>query len=165
MFADAWPSMAGQFRDVEVDAFAPIADAPPHPSRVPESMFAYGRELEKRSSEVAANAAVAVEAAIWAHMDFVAIHPFQEGNGKTARLVLNVLIMRDVTSPTRPLVFSSDQDGRERYMMCVQEYRQGRSGPFESLIADLLEDLVRREERRRSSLRVWRRVQFPRRKS
>ena len=38
-----------------------------------------------------------------AHMEIVRIHPFQEGNGKTARLGMNVLLMRHVTGPTRPL--------------------------------------------------------------
>lgn len=154
--------MAGEYRTVEVDAFAPIGDAPPHYTEVLGQMFTFGRELEARTSAAPPEPAAAVEIAIWAHMELVRIHPFQEGNGKTARLLMNVPIMRYVTAPTRPLDIPPTM--RDRYMTCVQEHREGRPRAFEDLIADLLERMARREERTASLLPVRRRrVQWPRR--
>lgn len=118
-------------------------------------MLLFGRELEEQTTKAPANAAAAVELALSAHMELVRIHPFQEGNGKTARLLMNVVIMRHVTSPTRPIDIQPAQ--KERYVMCVQEYRQGRSEPFVDFIADLLESMARTEERSGTLLAVFRR--------
>lgn len=161
LFSRAWPDQAGQYRTVDVDAFAPIGDLPPHWSAVPGEMLLFGRELEERSSGSPGEAAEAVDLAIWAHMELVRIHPFQEGNGKTARLLMNVFLMRNVTAPTRPLDIPPSL--RDRYMTCVQEARQGRPGPFSALIADLLERIVEAEERRTSLLPLWRRIRWRKR--
>jgi Fic family protein len=150
--------MAGEYRTVEVDAFAPISDLPPHPSAVPGEMVRLGQELEQRSAVEPADAAEAVDMAIWAHMELVRIHPFQEGNGKTARLLMNVVLMRHVTTPTRPVDIPPSI--RERYVMCVQEARQGRPEPFVALVADLLERMAEIEERRASFLPPWRRIRW-----
>lgn len=124
-------------------------------------MLHFGQELERRSGTDVADAADAVNLAIWAHMELVRIHPFQEGNGKTARLLMNVFLMRHVTAPTRPVDISRLL--RERYITCVQEARQGRLEAFSALIADLLEKMAEAEERRESLLPIWRRIRWRRR--
>jgi hypothetical protein len=162
MFQYAWPDMAGCYRRVEVDAFAPIGDLPPHPDDVPGCMHRFGEDLAVRTSAAPADAAAAVELARWTHMELVRIHPFQEGNGKTARLAMNVIIMRHVTGPTLPL--DIPPGFRERYMTCVQEARQERPDAFEDLIADLLEQTVERLERLPSIVPIWRRIRWRRRR-
>jgi len=149
-FQQAWPGIAGEYRGVDIDAFEPIADLPPHHSLVPGEMLSFGRELEKRTGEGPGDAPEAVRLAIWAHMETVRIHPFQDGNGKTARFLMDAILMRYVTGPPRNLVIPPDT--KERYMDCVQHARQGRSEPFEALIADLLDAMVRQEERRIAAL-------------
>jgi Fic family protein len=36
----------------------------------------------------------AIELAVWVHARVIAIHPFEDGNGRTSRLLLNVLLVR-----------------------------------------------------------------------
>lgn len=155
VFSEAWPDIAGQYREVEIDAFP--GDLPPHHSDVPILMSQFGDELAERTSPHSppADAAVAVELAIWAHMELVAIHPFQEGNGRTARLMMDAIIMRYVTTPTRELV--TLEEDRERYLRCVKDHRRGQHAPFADFIADLLERLLDEEERREEELPMWRR--------
>jgi Fic family protein len=35
----------------------------------------------------------AIELAAWTHAEFVRIHPFQDGNGRTSRLIMNYQLM------------------------------------------------------------------------
>lgn len=158
MFEDAWPDMAGCYRTTEVDAFAPIGDLPPHHDHVPGLMRGFGEELRQRTGRRPTDAAAAVELAAWAHMELVRVHPFQEGNGKTARLLMNVVIMRHVTGPTLPLDIPPGL--KERYKNCVQDARQDRPDPFQDLIAELLEQMVERLELHASFLPVWKKIRW-----
>lgn len=155
IFEKCWPDQAGRYREVDVDAFEPIADQPPHWTAVEGEMLLFGRELEIRTAIAPATPADAVVLAIWAHMELVRVHPFQEGNGKTARLLMDVILMRHVIGPKRPLVLPFAY--RDRYMDVVQQARRGESLPFENLIADLLDLTLRREERLESRRRQRRR--------
>jgi Fic family protein len=130
--------MAGQYRQTDVDAFAPFGDLPPHHSQVPGEMLVFGRDLTQRTSVDSITPAEEVSLAIWAHMELVRIHPFQEGNGRTARLVLAAITMRHVTGPTRPLLFLESY--KDRYITAVKSHRQGQVEPFEDLIIVLLEE-------------------------
>ena len=58
----------------------------PNPLKVPELMATFGRDL--------AAAEPTAEAAFAAHYRLVAIHPFGDGNGRTARLLMNTLLLR-----------------------------------------------------------------------
>jgi fido (protein-threonine AMPylation protein) len=154
LFERAWRDIAGQHREVEIDAF-PNGDLPPHQSAVAGEMLLFGTQLEGSTGAAPRDAAEALDVAIRAHMELVRIHPFQEGNGKTARLLLNTVVMRYVTSPTRPLTFTLDD--RDRHVRCVREARQDRAEGFAVLLADLLEQLVEEEEARgRAFVSPWR---------
>ncbi len=66
-----------------------IAGSPvvfPNPRKVPVLMEAFGRELETALSTP--------EAAFVAHFRLTAIHPFSDGNGRTARLLTNLALVR-----------------------------------------------------------------------
>ena len=66
-----------------------IAGSPvvfPNPLKIPELMEALGRDLK--------SAPATPEAAFEAHFRLTAIHPFSDGNGRTARLLTNLLLMR-----------------------------------------------------------------------
>jgi Fic family protein len=139
IFREGWPDHAGRYREVDIDAF-PGGDLPPHHSQVRGEMLLYGRELEERMRETDITPADEVDLAIWAHMELVRIHPFQEGNGRTARLVMATIMMRHVTGPTRPLVIPGEHgEHRDRYLNAVRAHRQGREEPFLDLIVMLLD--------------------------
>jgi Fic family protein len=66
-----------------------IAGSPvvfPNPVSVPGLMQAFGLELEA--------AAATPHGAFDAHFKLTAIHPFSDGNGRTARLLMNLLLIR-----------------------------------------------------------------------
>ena len=58
----------------------------PNPLKLPELMRSFGDWL----AEIAATP----EAAFEAHFRLTAIHPFSDGNGRTARLLMNLLLLR-----------------------------------------------------------------------
>ena len=58
----------------------------PNPLKIPDLMRDFGRDLEA--------APLTPEAAFAAHFRLTAIHPFSDGNGRTARLLMNLLLLR-----------------------------------------------------------------------
>ena len=66
-----------------------IAGSPavfPNPLKIPELMAEFGRALEAAPGTPTA--------AFEAHFRLTAIHPFSDGNGRTARLLMNLLLIR-----------------------------------------------------------------------
>ena len=71
-----------------------IAGSPvifPNPAKIPELMKEYGEWL----GNIAPVAATSFDA----HYRLVAIHPFDDGNGRPARLLMNLLLLRDGYPP------------------------------------------------------------------
>jgi Fic family protein len=67
-----------------------IAGSPvifPNPVKIPQLMKEYGEWL--------GNAAASPATSFDAHYRLVAIHPFGDGNGRTARLLMNLLLLRE----------------------------------------------------------------------
>ncbi len=85
---------AGKYRETQV-RIAGAAFTPPESWLVPNLMTEWGEWLAKegKSSHPVALAAMA-------HHRLVAIHPFIDGNGRTARLVMNLILMRRGYPPT-----------------------------------------------------------------
>lgn len=80
----------------------------PNPVKVPELMNEFGAWLA--SSHVSP-----VDKAIEAHYRLVSIHPFVDGNGRTARLLMNLILMQDGYCPIiiRPI-------DRKRYLSALE---------------------------------------------
>lgn len=76
----------------------------------------------------------AVERAARVHADFVGIHPFVDGNGRTSRLLMNLELMK---SGFPPVVISVDQ--RLRYYEALDKaHVQQDYGDFVTLVAECL---------------------------
>lgn len=95
----------------------------PSPVKIPSMMEALGAWL-RTLSPTAANA-------VEAHWRLVAVHPFSDGNGRTARLLMNLVLRRGGYTP---LVVGPEQ--RKEYLD-VLEKRQvsGEASPYEAFMA------------------------------
>ncbi len=106
----------------------------PNPARVPDLMAAFGAWLEPTAPSYGA--------AFEAHYRLTAIHPFADGNGRTARLLMNLLLLRGGYPPVavRPL-------DRADYLRALETGSvTGDLEPFRDLmgrrLADTLADYV-----------------------
>lgn len=74
-----------------------------------------------------------VVAAALAHHEFVRIHPFDDGNGRGARLLMNLILMR---AGLPPAVIAMDR--RREYLSALAMADQGDRSPFLRFVADSL---------------------------
>lgn len=88
----------------------------PNPAKIPALMKEFGEWLSP--------AQPSPETAVEAHLRLVSIHPFSDGNGRTARLLLNLILMKAGYPPLviRPEDRADYLDGIE-----IRQLRQERS--------------------------------------
>ena len=89
------------------------------------------RLLEIHAAHTASRIAPDVSAA-WLHHRFVQIHPFQDGNGRVARAIASLVLIRDGMFPL--VVTNRD---REQYLEVLGEADNGNLAPFVALVARL----------------------------
>lgn len=76
-----------------------------------------------------------IELAAWTHAEFVRIHPFVDGNGRTSRLLMNYQLMINGYLPV-----SVDKDDRLDYYNALEQYAaHGNLEPFADFVAELEE--------------------------
>lgn len=76
--------------------------------KVPMKLKAFCDELNKRRKAVdKCDKAAVYELSFWAHYELVTIHPWADGNGRTSRLLMNLLQMEYDVLPTK--VFKEDK--------------------------------------------------------
>ncbi len=77
-----------------------------------------------------------IELAAWTHAEFVRIHPFIDGNGRTSRLIMNYQLMINGFLPV-----SIAKENRLEYYNVLEEYAvNGNLTPFAHMIAKLEEE-------------------------
>lgn len=99
----------------------------PSPAEVPALMGAFARWL--------GSAAATPATAFTAHRQLVDIHPFNDGNGRTARLLINLLLIRGGYPPVavRP-------EDRPAYIHALQQAQAGRGADaFNRLLYERLD--------------------------
>lgn len=76
-----------------------------------------------------------IELAAWTHAEFVRIHPFVDGNGRTSRLLMNYQLMLHGFLPV-----SVDKETRLAYYNALEQYAvNGDLKPFADFVAGLEE--------------------------
>ena len=124
---------AGTYRQENV-VIAGAEHLPPHFLKVPEAMTALIDGYQKTGQ------LHAVECAAHLHVDFVGIHPFVDGNGRTSRLLMNFELMRRGYLP----VIISVEQRLQYYDALDTAHTRGDYAPFIGLVADLEQATLKR---------------------
>jgi Fic family protein len=119
---------AGRYR-IGAVTIAGATHTPPEAIDVPRSMSELVRWLGANQRRLHP-----VELAALVHHRLANIHPFNDGNGRTARLVMNCLLMRSGF----PLAVILKND-RKKYYRVLQRADRGAPAPFVLLVAQAVE--------------------------
>lgn len=124
---------AGRYREVPV-TIAQSSHTPPDPFLVPQLMTALSDYLLIITSLDAYTITSPVVSAAVAHTLFVQIHPFSDGNGRTARALMNLVLRRRSYPPS-----VIPADARSRYVNSLEAaWEDGDLTAFVELIKDRL---------------------------
>ena len=116
----------GSFRQHEIQPFPEGMQAPSWPE-VPAAVRTW---LDQTREVVDADQAALPEVLAELHAAFEQIHPFLDGNGRTGRLVLNLLLVRLGYPPA--IIYKGDRD---RYLRALRRADQGDCGQLGELLA------------------------------
>jgi len=119
----------GSFRRHEIEPF-PGGMVPPSWVDVPAAMTDWVDSIKDVVGE-----ANPVQALAAAHASFERIHPFLDGNGRTGRLLLNLLLVRLGYPPA--VIYTRD---RNRYLRALRRADEGDPGPLGELVARSVTD-------------------------
>ncbi len=119
---------AGQYRDHQV-IITGTEYVPPPPEEVPALMKVFVEELNAKKGRIHP-----VLFAAFAHRRLVDIHPFADGNGRTARLLMNlVLVNKGYCVVSIPPVLRHEYIGA---LITAQRAEKPSPVPFQTLIAE-----------------------------
>ena len=123
---------AGQFRQQPVYIRGSDLQTP-HSREVPNLMHQWVAWVNAADAESTTDYDPVVRAAI-AHHQFVAIHPFEDGNGRVSRLLLNLQLLRDRYAPAFLL-----RDWKGRYLIALGAADYGDYTPIINLVGQAVE--------------------------
>lgn len=123
-------SNAGKYRSTNV-LISGAEHRPPEYLSVPDKMTSF---IQWYSNE--GQALHPIERAARLHADFVAIHPFVDGNGRTSRLLLNLELMKSGF----PSVVIKVENRLEYYKALGLAHTSGNYEPFIDLVANACEE-------------------------
>lgn len=102
---------------------------PPVPSEMYQQIKNFYADLPYKAKENA------IEFAAWTHAEFVKIHPFLDGNGRTSRMIMNYQLISSGFLPV-----SIAKENRLEYFEALDRYAvDGDLKPFTNIIAELEE--------------------------
>ncbi|CAG9855377.1 unnamed protein product [Phyllotreta striolata] len=117
------PITSGVFRDEKV--FVGNHVPPPHED-VPDLMESYVQWLNSEDAQ----SMHPVRYAALAHYKLVDIHPFTDGNGRTSRLIMNLILLKAGYPPVMVL-----KEQREKYYDALKTANMGDVRPFVRFVA------------------------------
>ncbi len=119
----------GVYRDVQV-YISGARHMPPPPELMYRQVKDFYADLSWKGKELNQ-----IEMAAWTHAEFVKIHPFTDGNGRTSRLIMNYQLM----AGGFPAVSVAKED-RLEYFKTLDAYAvEGNLQPFADLVAGLVD--------------------------
>ncbi len=130
---------AGKYREIVVE-ISGSKYHPPAPHDVPPEMDQFCSWLAMANEAAEGSNPVALAAA--AHAWFVRIHPFADGNGRTARIIMNLILMRH----GYPIAVIT-KDERQRYYDALEESQSSDLTPFILQITESVVESLEEYER------------------
>ncbi|SMC00632.1 filamentation induced by cAMP protein Fic [Hymenobacter roseosalivarius DSM 11622] len=129
---------AGQWRTQVPNVGAYL---PPAAHRVPQLLYEFMDELRYRQQQLPIPDQQQVAALLaYAHHRLVAIHPFTNGNGRTARLFTNLLAYN--YGYQEVVLYQREQgESRTAYLQAIRQGDEYDLGPLEQLISGQLRPL------------------------
>lgn len=123
---------AGRYRDVEIYVTGSNREFP-KPAAVEGLMLELSSWLVARQEKKDLHP---VRIAAQAHYRLVDIHPFIDGNGRTARLLMNLILMK-YSYPIA--IFECETEKRKAYYAAIRTGHTGDLLPFEIMVADYVD--------------------------
>lgn len=132
---------AGKYRDVDVE-ISGSAFRPPGPVQVAMQMEEFAQWLGGVSAPEEPGDVEGLIVAAAAHTWLVNVHPFVDGNGRVARLLMNLILMRFGF----PIAIITRED-RLRYYDALEESQTSDLSSFLFLVAESIEESMEEYER------------------
>ena len=121
--------VGGVYRNVDV-YISGAQHTPPSPNDMYRQVKDFYADLSWKGQQLNL-----IELAAWTHGEFVKIHPFPDGNGRTSRLIMNYQLMANGFAP-----ISIAKENRLDYFNALEAYAvEGNIAPFAEMIAELEE--------------------------
>ena len=125
------PNDKGLYRRIPVKIMGAFHE-PPQPFLVPIQMEQLINKQKESKRHIIENATLF-------HLEFEGIHPFIDGNGRTGRLLLNLMLMRHGYLPI-DVKFTD----RKKYYSCFDSfYKEKTAAPMIEMVAGYLEEQLR----------------------
>jgi Fic family protein len=105
------PTIGGQYADVPRRAIG-SQTIYPNPGKIPSLMADLATKLQRSPPDV--------ETALTAHLGLASIHPFRDGNGRVARLMMNLIYIRGGYPPV-----SIGPEIRVQYIEALEAHQTG----------------------------------------
>lgn len=119
----------GVYRNVEV-RITGAGFRPPAPQEMFQQMRWFFADMPRQREKLNA-----IEWAAWTQAEFVRIHPFPDGNGRTARMLMNLQLLTEGFQP-----ISIAKEERLAYYEALEAYAvRGELAPFAEMVAALEE--------------------------
>lgn len=119
----------GVYRNVEV-RITGAGFRPPAPQEMFQQMRWFFADMPRQREKLNA-----IEWAAWTHAEFVRIHPFPDGNGRTARMLMNLQLLTEGFQP-----ISIAKEERLAYYEALEAYAvRGELALFTEMVAALEE--------------------------
>jgi len=119
---------AGKWRTIQVN----VGNLElPLPFQVPNLMYQFLDNLNFKIS-IAKSLEDHIDCLAYTHYEFVKIHPFNNGNGRLGRILMNIVALKFGYSPLK--LYSRDGDSRNEYIRALREADNGSFSNLRNLI-------------------------------
>ena len=136
--------------------------------KVPSRLAAFCEELNKRRKAIdPADVAAVYDLSFWAHFELVTIHPWADGNGRTCRLLMNLLQWEFDVLPTKvlkedkaeyiqALIDTRESEDLNNFLDCMARHHcQHLQSDIDQFVKSTTEKVVDKQELKQKMVDKW----------